>query len=108
MSQRKRETEIDIPSVKKCPQCAAPIFVDELECSRCGYSVATLQQRIMALNPVLVAGLGLLVGIMLSIAGLNEQGLLSLILLGVGIGSVVGGGLFWAAHFLLSDPLRKR
>ena len=108
MTVHKPESEIDIPEVKRCPNCGEPIFLGELECSNCGEDVASLEQRIRSLNPTLVAGTGLLLGLMLTIAGLGEDGILGLILIVLGGSSMIGGGLFWGAMLFLNDPRRKR
>lgn len=108
MSNYKRESDVEIPDIKRCPNCGNPIFLGETQCSKCGANVATLEERLRGLNSTMITAFAFAVGVMLTLASFGMEDLLRFIFLIGGMGLIVGGGLYWAVNLILNDPMRKR
>jgi hypothetical protein len=108
MSQQKPASQVDVPDIEKCPNCGHVVFLGEIECSQCGHPVGSLERRIRLLNPIPIAAILVIVGLIVSAAAIGADPLPQLILLLMGMGLIVSGGLVVAADILLNDPFRKR
>ena len=98
-----------VPSVEKCPRCGNYIFVDETECSRCGYNVATLEEAIRKQNPIILAAGLVVAGMIIGIVSLEiDNEILRLLGIIAGMGIVLSGSGVYLMSVLLYNPLRRR
>jgi hypothetical protein len=103
-----QSTSSSIPEAQKCPRCGEYIFLGETECSRCGYNVASVEQRLRGLNPVPISATLIALGVMFAFVSFAFENNMRFAVFLLGSAGIIGGGLVYAADMIFNNPMRKR
>lgn len=99
----------DMPDIERCPNCNHPILIGDTHCTNCGTKVVSIEDEILGMDPMFIAGVGIAFGIMVSLAAIGTSDLLQLILLLVGAGLIILGSTYMGIYTVfLSDKKRRK
>ena len=110
MTGKRPVSEIDIPDVKHCPNCGHHILLGDLECPNCGYDVASVEDRLRRIDPIPLAIVLGIFGILITFSGLtmDDEGIVKILITLLGGALFMSGGVLIVMTYLFNDPLRKR
>ncbi|MFP4323815.1 MAG: zinc-ribbon domain-containing protein [Anaerolineales bacterium] len=111
MTQKRPVSKPEIPDAAQCPRCGYRVLIGDEFCDRCGYDLRSTRARLKT-QPANVIVIGaFLLGIILTFAALTGmENLLQLVFILIGLGLIVGGGLYYAFDLLVlnADDRRKK
>ncbi|MCB9437650.1 MAG: hypothetical protein H6673_11795 [Anaerolineales bacterium] len=97
------------PEIQKCPRCGNNILIGDQRCSRCGQDVTSLEDKLRALHPVTVGILGFTIGGGVTLAAITGMdGILQLIFLAFGFGTLIASSMFVGLSYTLFSGKRRR
>ena len=106
--EKKASPPPNVPNIKRCPYCGHPVLIGDVDCSNCGRRVETIDETFRKMDPNFLAGLGIALGIMVSIAAIEASDFMRLVLLIVGAGLVLSGSLYMGINIVFLDNKRRR
>ncbi len=91
----------EVPDVAACPRCGYRVLIGDEFCNRCGYDLRSTRTKFKTQPANVVVIVAFVFGMFLTLAALTGMsGLLQLIFFVLGLGAIVGGGLYYAFDLL--------
>jgi hypothetical protein len=107
MSQQ-RQPPPNVPDIERCPNCKHPILIGDTHCTNCGYKVVSLEDQFRGMSPTFLAGVGITLGLLISLAAIGSSDLLQLLLLIVGTGLILFSSAYMGIHTVFLNDKKPR
>lgn len=104
----KQSSPPNVPEIEQCPRCGNNILIGDKRCSRCGYDLMSIEDKLRAQNPNFVALVSFVIGVALALAATGVDGFMQGAFLIVGTLIIVGGWGFLVASYIFTDDKRPR
>lgn len=109
MTKQQKSPPPNIPDIKRCPNCGNPVLIGDVYCSNCGQHVERIDQSIRKMDPKFIAGTGITMGIIVTLAAIEASSdMMQLLLVLVGIGLVLGGSTYMGISIVFLENRKRR